>query len=383
MPNSDVYTQAIRSGLAIWYTVDASLNGTPVAGATGLRPSGGSITDTTKPGVRRTLNLELPPTPGLFDALSPIGTTLTVTAHVRLTNYQVIDIPMGVFDVDVEKIREGGGGISLTAPDWWAKIQRYRFLSPVPSGTSMTVVDQIKDLVLGAIDWAGDFNILTSSTAMTPALVWEKDRAQAIIDLATSIGCWVYFDRNGIPTIADIPTSGGSADWLVDASASGVLTELDRERSRTNTYNVVVVSSSATDGERFPPQYVFDNDPASPTYAGTDPIFAPGSAGPFGIVSYFYDTPILANQGEAWAAGLAILSRVSGLASQVSLGQVPNPAIDAFDTLDVMPPRERYDIPRVLERHVVDTVTHPLNVETAAQQIDGRSTRTEEIVGGS
>jgi hypothetical protein len=60
----------------------------------------------------------------------------------------------------------------------------------------------------------------------------------------------------------------------------------------------------------------------------------------------------------------------------VSLGQVPNPAVDAFDVLDVMPPKERYDIARVLERHVADTVTHPLSLGTA-QHIEGRSTRTD------
>jgi hypothetical protein len=36
------------------------------------------------------------------------------------------------------------------------------------------------------------------------------------------------------------------------------------------------------------------------------------------------------------------------------------------------------------ERHVVDTVTHPLIVGgSTAQQIDGRSTRYEQIEGGS
>jgi hypothetical protein len=60
-----------------------------VPGAADLRPIGGSITDTTKPGVRRMLTLELAPEPGLYDLLSPIGTTLVVTARVRYTNQQV------------------------------------------------------------------------------------------------------------------------------------------------------------------------------------------------------------------------------------------------------------------------------------------------------
>ena len=122
---------------------------------------------------------------------------------------------------------------------------------------------------------------------------------------------------------------------------------------------------------------------SSSTYAGTNPDpaspgYAPETAGPFGIVPYFYTSPLFSHVDHARAAGFKVLARTVGLASQVSLGQVPNPAVDAFDVLDVLGPRERYDIPRVLERHVADTVTHPLSAGTA-QSIDGRSTRTDEF----
>jgi hypothetical protein len=376
-PPPDPYSRAIRSAVAIWYSVSASLNGSPVAGATDLRPTGGTITDTSKPGVRRVLNLELAPEPGLFDRLSPIGTALTVTAHVQYANRTVVDIPMGVFDVDSEKLSEGGGALSLTAPDKWAKIQRAKFFNPAASYPDVTVIEQLVNMIRAATSATEPVTVTASSAALMTPQVWDKDRDRAIIDLATSIGAWVFFDRYGVATIADIPTAGASADWLVDASASGVMTELDRERSRSNTYNVVVIDSSATDGARFPTTFVWDNDAGSPTYAGTDPMYGT-NAGPFGVVPYFYETPVLSSTAEAQVAGRTILSRVAGLASQVSLGQVPNPAVDAFDVIDVLPPKERYDIARVLERHVVDTVTHPLTVG-GSQHIEGRSTRIEEF----
>jgi hypothetical protein len=182
---------------------------------------------------------------------------------------------------------------------------------------------------------------------------------------------------------------------------------------------VVVVSSSASDGERFAPVYVFDADPTSPTYAGPDPVNNPAGAGPFGVVPVYFDTPVLDTPEEAQQAGGAILARVSGLASQISLTQAPNCAIDAFDVIAVLPPRAEAvavefetaggggfgtgpfgtmpfgagasggSYPRLVfsstatqELHMVDTVTHPLTV-TEAQQIDGRSTRSEEIAGTS
>jgi len=378
---TDPFKQAIRNGLPTTYIVNAAIGDVPVAGATGLQPTGGSITDTTTPGGRRLLNLELAPAPGLFDLLSPIGTTLTVTAEVRYPSREVVSVPMGVFDIDRETLAEGGGTLSVTAPDKWVRIVRAKFLKPESAVKGTLVVDEIVRLIRGALGSAEPVNVTATSTAKVGAVVYEKDRDQEIIKHANGIGAWVFFDRNGVATVADIPTVGGVADWLVDASETGVLTSLDRERSRTSTCNIVVVTSSAAAGAAFPVQYVWDNDPKSPTYAGpgTGASATPppaGSAGPFGQVPYFYDTPLPLTVNGARAAGRTVLARTVGLASQVSMGQVPNPALDAFDTLDVMPPRASSTAARVIERHVADQVTHPLAVGQA-QQIQGRSTRTD------
>lgn len=420
MPNPGLYTQAIRSGAAVTYTVDASYFGSPVDGATDLRPTGGSIADTTKAGVRRILSLELAPEPGLYDLLSPIGTTLTVTAHVRLTDRSTVDVPMGVFDIDEQTLTEGGGNLTATAPDKWVRLQRRKFAGPQQSNSAggITVVQQIITLIRNALGPTEPVNVTATSTALVGALTWQSDRAQAIIDLATSIGAWVYADRTGVFTIADIPTIGMSADWLIDSSASGVLTSLSRSRSRTSTANVVCVESTAASGAAFPMQIVWDSDPTSPTFAGpndgtTSPITHPELAGPFGVVVYNYDSSQPLSVSQARSTALAILAQVVGLASQATLGSVPNPAIDAFDVIDVMPPgpvtasvtgggaavfpgasifpgasvfpadgRPRrvqwFASGRTVERHAVDTVTHPLVVGGSnAQQIQGRSTRTD------
>ena len=376
MPNPDVYAQAVRNGVAVWYTVNATYGGNPVAGATGMRPIGGSVTDTTKAGVRRTLNLELAPEPGLFDKLAPIGTRLTVTANVRYTNQAVVTIPMGVFDVDSQTLREGAGSLSLTAPDLWVLLQRAKFPRPVQSIPGLSIPNMIAWLIRDALGQSTAVAITSGVTSRTGNLTWEKDRDKAITDLADSAGLWVYADRNGGWTVADFPTIGRSANWLIDASPSGVLTSLDRTRSRTNTYNVVIVSSSSTDtADVFDTQTVWDTDPNSPTYAGTDPFGHPELAGPFGVVPYYHDTPLALGNFYAKKTGWTILSKTAGLASSVNLGQVPNPAVDAGDVIDVMPPKVRYDQPRILERHMADEVTHPLSGE--AQQITGRSTRTD------
>jgi hypothetical protein len=355
----NVLTQLWRSGgHEITYTVAASSAGVPVQGAQALQPTGGQVTDTNKPGVRRTLNLELAREVigGRFleDLLSPMGTTLTVTAHVTAGSVPVADIPMGVFDVDQVDVDEGNGKITITAPDKWQRIVRSRFVVPQPSQQGYPV----------------------------GALTWDKDRDKAIQDLAASIGVWVYFDRIGQCVIADIPQIGASADWLVDAGTeSSVLISVDRSTSRQGTANVVVVSSSASAGEAFPTDVRLRPRRELPTYAGPDPLNNPGAAGPFGVVPVFYSSPVLGSAWDALTAGTAILARTVGLASQVSLSAVPNPQVDAWHVIDVLPPKQPWAPDRVFERHVVDTVVHPLAFgDGSPMTITGRSTRSDPYV---
>jgi hypothetical protein len=212
------------------------------------------------------------------------------------------------------------------------------------------------------------------------AQVFDGSVADAVLDLSKGAGLWVYPDRDGVWTVDDAPTVGGDTDWLIDASATGVQTSLDREKSRERTYNVVTVTSSNADGESFTPWTVWDNDPSSPTYAGTDPVTFPGLVSPFGVVPYLYSTALPLSSWEAYNTAVSILHRVIGLASQVSMGSVPNPAIDAGDTVSVLPPKERYDIARVLEQHIADTVTNPLVLDSGSEQhIDGRSSRADDF----
>jgi hypothetical protein len=124
---------------------------------------------------------------------------------------------------------------------------------------------------------------------------------------------------------------------------------------------------------------VWDNDSSSRTFAGVDDGTGhpnPATAGPFGVVTYKYSTSTELDAFGARRTALSILTKTTGLSASVTTGSVPNPAIDSFDALDVLPPKERYDIPRLTQRVWVDTVTHPLDV-TQAQSIQGRSTRTD------
>lgn len=372
-PTPDRYGQAVRAGGTKQYpTVSAYLSG--VALVASLPVDGGDVQDdVTAPGVRRTMRLNVAKQPGLADTLARPGVQLRASWTVDYGGGIVDSIPLGVFEPDVQTLGYApGGGLSVTAPDGYRRVQLAKFLIPRASTPGMTVAGQIIQLLREALPVGTQIVNLSTSQATVGALTWDRDRDKAIEDLAESIGAYVFMDRNGAATIADLPTSGVTPVWTVDASMTGVLLDADRSRSRTETRNVVVVTADKADGVApFEPVIVWDQDPSSPTYAGVDPLNQPGTAGPLGIAPDFYSSPLLLNAQMAEQAGRTRLAKTVGQVATLSVSSVPHRGLDGLDAIDVLLPRDRNDQPRVMERHLIDKVTHPLDL--SAQSIDTRS----------
>lgn len=362
-----------------------SVTTTPAGSPLPLPLIDGSITDSPGNGgaqvggVRRTLTATFADEDGqMFSLLSAVGTQLRPWTSVVLTDGTSIDVPMGVYDVDTQKATLGGGQLQITAPDLYARIQRARFLRPQQSRVGIPVTEQIATLVRGAL--GNDTVVLNYSrtAAATANLVWDDDRAKAIEDLAAAAGVFLSFDRYGACCIHDLPTLTDRAVYTVDPFGGGVLVSGDRSRSRRGTANVVKVSSSSTDlqGPPFPPVIVWDGDSSSPTYAGPDPENSPELAGDLGVVVYNYSSPTILDAYTAKQTAQAILALTTGLPSSVTLTTVRHPGLDAFDVIDLILPSQPFATELESERHVLDTVTHPLT-PAGTQTLTGRSTRTD------
>lgn len=347
------------------------------------------VVDAATPGARRTLAATLAPVPGLWEALEPAGTELHAFVVVRYLNGVTETVPQGVFPIDVEKIGYGPGGtLSLTAPDRWALIQDARFAAPRAADAGATNRVQIASLLTEALPSGLTVSDTGTSTATVPAQTWDRDRDQAVQALAKAASLDVFFDRNGIPVIRDVPVLNPSDPaWTIDQGPGGVLIDADRERNRQKTYNVVVVSPQQLNGDApFAPVVVWDADSSSPTYAGpgagvgglTDLPDA-SEAGPFGQRFTFYSSPLLTTTGQAQAAGLTILARVTGLAAQLTLTSVPNAALDDGDTILVTLPPLRRPGDSVTEVHIVDGFTVPLVPSRNAMPVTTRSTRPDDV----
>lgn len=374
----DGYVEAWYAGSLLTFTGPDGLPSTRLP----LRSDGTNqvTVDGTSDGPRRLISLALAPLPGLWDLLAPLGAELRAYTVLEYTHGEQEAVPQGVFGIDVQRMGYAStGDLQITAPDRWQQIINAEFLTPRASDAGVSVRVQITTLInevfptLGVVD-------TSTSTAQVPPQTWDRDRAKAIRDLAKSAALDVGFDRTGNPYIRDAPALAAGAVWLVDASATGVMIDADRERNRQHTYNMVKVSSPANSegGDLFAPVFVWDNNPDSPTYAGSGSGSGPvppdlGTAGPFRQRCYFYSSPLVTTSTQAAAAGASLLEKLTGLAAQLTLTAAPNPALDDGDTIQVVLPPERPDIPRPVERHMVDKLTVPLTPK-GAQSIYTRST---------
>lgn len=344
--------------------------------------------DGSTPGARRTLTVTLAPTPGLFDLLAPPGVELCAYSVLRAPNGDTVTIPQGVFPIDTLQRTSylANGDIGITnVPDRWSKIRNARFLAPRQFGGG-TVQQQITNLLLEALPAGASVTDLSTQTAPMPVQTEDRNRDALITAAAAAASLDVFFDRSGNPVIRNVPVLGVQPVWLVDASATGVLVDADRQRSLQKTYNVVVVNSQTTGGSPlFDPVIAWDNNPASPTYAGpgagvgaiTD-LPPSSSAGPFGQRPIFYSSPLVTSAAQAQQVASTRLALVTGLAKQLTLTAVPHPGLDDGDTLMVQLPQERYDLGRPVEMHLVDSFTIPLRPgKGAPQTIATRSNRPD------
>lgn len=377
------YVEAYYNGAKLSYTTSAGDT------ATRLPLIDGAVTvDGSTPGVRRTLSITLAAEPGLWDKLSPIGTELRASTVLRYPSGATETIPQGVFDVDAQRMGYAvSGDLQITAPDRWARIQRARFFTP-RNFSGGTIRARISALLLEALPAGTNVTDTSTSTDTVPKQTIDQDRAQFVQDLAKSAAIDVYFGRDGSPIMRNTPQIDvNNPVWLVDASDTGVLIDASRQRDRTKTYNVIIINGDQNNGSApFATQAVWDNVTTSVTFAGggtgsgaVSTIPDPSTAGPFGQRPAFYSSPLVTSASQAVNAGRALLAKSTGLAAQLSLSSISNPALDDGDTIKVLLPAERRDKQRPVEYHIVDTLTVPLVPTKTPMSIDTRSTRADDL----
>lgn len=366
-PVSGLFLPAVRNPPAIVSRVEVWRNGARVDtyGSAGIPIYAGEVqVDGTK-ATRRTLTgLQVDATDEMWDLLSPVGTRLHAYRGFRYGPGVSELVPLGRFVVTSLAEDYGGDweGQVDTAADLMSLVERATFTAPRTFPARTLVVDMISTL-LGEV--LGSVQVTATSQAVLPSTtVLEFDRLGEIQKAAESIGAVVYTDVQGGPVIADAPVLQNTAVWDIDVDPdSGILYQASRSRSTDQAYSAVVAVPTGIDGAAtFSPQVAYDNDPNSPTYY----------LGPLGVAPYRLESDKWTSATQALAAAQAMLPLVTANRAEFDLTAECNPALDAWDTVNVHLPRRFRGQETVVERHMIGSLTVPLTPD-GVQRITTRS----------
>lgn len=259
--------------------------------------------------------------------------------------------PLGYFRITTTTQEDAASGlITLTLDDRMATIIESELIVPRIYEPGTLVSDMVNDLVLDVYPQAViEYDSGTGSQTLTRQLTVEQDRYEGLLDVADSLGQFVYFDERGVLRFADIPDPTDPV-WTIRAGRRGSMVRPRRSLTRIGVVNAFAVFGEGMDN--IPPVYAvaYDSSPTSPTRYG----------GPFGKIPGRYASPFITTHEQARTVAVAMLRRKLGAPYTVSVTIVPNPALRPY-----MAVRLIYD-DGTREVHILDRFTLPFDVDNPA-----------------
>jgi hypothetical protein len=311
----------------------------------------GTVTVDATSSVRRTYAASFAtPTsfPGSADYSGPFsayGTQHKVWRGVVFADGRREWVQLGVFRIDSPGVPIESGALKVSGSDLSKQLQDMRFRSGVRSVTSFTVPASIAVLVRSALGDTWPVRNLTGNASLTPAMVWDRERWDAIRDLALSIGAEVVVGVDGTVLIQNVPKVTDTVRWTVNYNE--IVITGTQELDRSQTYNSVTATGERSDN--VPPAIgrAEDLTPSSPTYV----------LGPFGRVPVFYSSPSLTTNLACQRAAETILGRVRAMTRRVTFDCIPNPAVDVGDVMRINLPDGTSAV------YIIDSIQVPLAVD--------------------
>lgn len=292
--------------------------------------------------------------------LVPYGTEITVARGIEIGNGAQEFAGLGIYRLTiVEQPDIIGGPLRLVGEDRMSGIRESRLVEPVSFASVQTVEETVEILINGGtttqgqsvsqplpyeveIEWDEDE---TPSQTLDRTIIAEDERYRAFADLISSLGKVAYFDYRGILVILDRPDPTVPV-WQADAGAGGVLVSGARSLTREGVYSVAVATGEALDDVSPVHAVAEDDDPSSPTFTGT-----------FGVVPVFFSSPFITTESQAQNAAENLLERNRGLPYNVDFSQIPNPALEPYDPVEIVYPIELGLSPAIRrEIHVLEQV---------------------------
>jgi uncharacterized protein DUF5047 len=304
--------------------------------------------------------------------LTPYGTELRPYRGVRYAptpehpEGEIDVLPLGVFRLSKVTIQDTTGGspdIQLEAFDLSRTVARDKFTSPYVIAENTNVIDAIKAILERSFPDLQYDAISTTRTTTAPRLYDVGDDPwEAVTDLATSLGCDIYFDVEGWVVIAPptdidaLPTP----DFTYIEGQQCTMIDLSRVFTDEPGFNGIVLTGESP-GDELPAvrAVAWDNEPTSATY----------HLGPYGEVPQFITDQLIKTQEEAQATADQLLRNLLGFSAQLSITGVVNPSFEAGQVIEVRRSRSH-----VSGLYAVDAFNVPLDAK-ATQSLTLRQKR--------
>jgi hypothetical protein len=347
-----------------------------------LPATGGEITVDRTAEIRRALRGTCIDPTGLLvpvsqdSVLTPYGTILKPYRGVRYSDGvkqpdgtvgSTEVLPLGVFRLSKATVNDSTGGspdIQLEAYDLSRTVQRDKFTSPYVIDTGTNLVDAIQSILERTFPDLNYDAISTTRVTTAPKLYdVGADPWSAASDLATSLGCELYFNVEGWVVIAppvDIDALP-SPDFTYIEGQNCTMTSLSRVFTDEPGFNGIVLTGESP-GDELPAVRAvsWDEEPTSATY----------HLGPYGEVPQFITDQTIKTQDDAQATSDQLLRNLLGFSSGLTVSGIVNPSYEAGHVVQVERARSH-----VTGLYAVDAFNVPLRA-TDLQNLTLRAKRT-------
>lgn len=282
------------------------------------------------------------------DIFEPLHTEIQVWSGVEYVDASQELVPVALLKVtDYEMVPESGGRLHrLTCMDRSVRFrQDFGSVFVVPAGTPVErAIEAMAQHAVATIPVH-----LPRMGFVTPSLTYaENDDVWAsMVKLARSAGYELTMSRLGVLIANPIVLQPKQQpDWTIPEGSRDIARDFGRSLASEDMPNHIIVESSRTGstvrGE------AFDNDPTSPTWVN----------GPHGHVRRTIPDPHVTSTAMANIAAAAYLVRILAKAELNTADLVPNPAMDADETVHAQRPSSGLD-----KSLLIDKLTMPLTVD--------------------
>jgi hypothetical protein len=175
----------------------------------------------------------------------------------------------------------------------------------------------------------------------------SPDPWKEIFGLSTSIGQEVLFDPQGVVVSRAQPVRKTVPDLRFTEGVGGTVVQVVRDLDGDRGYNGVIVTAQVVAG--------------SPPIRSVVWFTADGSQ-PVPARPYFYTSPTITTQAQANIAAVGLLRSLVGAAEEVTFTAVPDPRLDAGDTITLTRLRSK-----VASNFIVQAITMPLDLTSPMQ----------------